>query len=295
MVSPVPQPLAGIYPFRPKSWTTPAGAAMSYVDEGGTGEEAVLFLHGNPTWSFHFRAAVQALAPRVRCVAPDHIGMGLSEKPLGYEYRLARRIDDIAGLVDHLGLRKVHLVVHDWGGAIGCGWAVRDPGRVGRIVLLNTAAFPSRRLAARIALCRIPILGEFIVRGLNGFAGPATWMAMHARRLSALERQGYLWPYDSWNHRIAVHRFVRDIPMERHHPSRPALEHTASRLRTLSGHPILLGWGARDFCFDRHFLSRWREYFPQAEVQIYPDAGHYVLEDAGPAIVGRLRQFILPA
>jgi pimeloyl-ACP methyl ester carboxylesterase len=208
--------------------------------------------------------------------------MGLSEKPGNYDYRLASRIADIEGLVDRLGLRKIHLVVHDWGGAIGFGVAVGRPSRVGRIVILNTAAFATSRITRRKALCRAPVIGELNVRGLNGFAEPATWMAMAARRLSWDQRRGYLHPYGSWAARIGVHRFIRDIPLEKTHPSRETLEGIEARLQTLSSHEKLIVWGGRDFCFDDTFLSRWRKIFPEARLERLPQAGHYVLEDAGP-------------
>ena len=266
---------------------------MSYLDEGPRTDEAVLLLHGNPTWSFYYRDLVRALAPRVRCIAPDHVGMGLSAKPPDYDYSLATRIGDIEALVASLGLKRVHLVVHDWGGAIGFGWAVRHPEQVGAIAILNTAAFPSDRIPARISLCRQPLLGEWIVRGGNGFAWPATWMAMHARRLGTDEKRGYLFPYDSWANRIAVHRFVRDIPLEANHRSRATLEEIAHHLPDLAGRPQRILWGGRDFCFDDSFLARWRELFPQAEVDYQPQAGHYVLEDAGAAPRSRLETFLL--
>jgi pimeloyl-ACP methyl ester carboxylesterase len=277
----VPPWLGRIYPFSPKSFQTPQGARMSYLDEGPAGDEAVVMLHGNPTWSFFYRDLVRELAPRFRCIAPDHVGMGLSEKPRTYDYRLASRIADIEALVDALGLRRIHLVVHDWGGAIGFGLAGRRPGAIGRIVILNTAAFPSTRIPLRIALCRAPLVGEFIVRGLNGFAEPATWMAMAARRLTWEERRGYIHPYNSWASRIGVHRFIRDIPLEPDHPSRALLEEIARRLPALSRHEKLVVWGGRDFCFDDSFLSRWREIYPDARVERLERAGHYVLEDSG--------------
>src|SRR5665213_3145385 len=237
---------------------------MSYLDEGPRGDEAVLFLHGNPTWSFYYRDLVRELAPAMRCVAPDHVGMGLSEKPADYDYRLSVRIDDIEALVATLGLRRVHLVVHDWGGAIGFGWAARRPDRVGKIAILNTAAFPSGKIPARIRLCRIPILGEFLVRGLNAFAGPATRMAMRRRSLTPDEKRGYLFPYDSWANRIGVHRFVRDIPLGRKHSSRGTLEDIERALPQFKSHPVLILWGAKDFCFDDYFLFQWRGLFPRA-------------------------------
>jgi len=268
---------------------------MSYLDEGPRGDEAVLLLHGNPTWSFYYRDLVRELAPALRCVVPDHIGMGLSDKPQNYDYRLASRIGDIEALVATLGLRRVHLVVHDWGGAIGFGWAVRRPELLGRIVILNTAAFPSDHVAARILLCRVPGLGAALVRGLNAFARGAASMAMHARRLTTDERRGYLLPYDSWAHRIGVHRFIRDIPMEAAHPSRAALEAIAARLPEFAGHVGLILWGGRDFCFDDYFLSRWRALYPQAECVRYPEAGHYVLEDGGAEVRHRIRQYFQQA
>jgi len=288
----LPARLARLYPFTPRVITTPGGAAMSYLDEGPRGDEAVLFLHGNPTWSFHYRDLVREMAPTVRCIAPDHIGMGLSEKPLGYDYRLSVRIDDVDALVTSLGLRRVHLVVHDWGGAIGFGWAARRPERVGKIAILNTAAFPSDHLARRIALCRVPGVGAGLVRGLNAFSRGAVRMAMHARSLTPDERYGYLFPYDSWGHRVAVHRFIRDIPMERSHPSRKVLEEIAARLPEFADRAGLILWGGKDFCFDDYFLARWQALFPQAECVRYPEAGHYVLEDAGADARRRIGQYL---
>jgi haloalkane dehalogenase len=288
----IPDWLARLYPFSPRLHATPSGAAMSYLDEGPRSDEAVLMLHGNPTWSFIYRDLVRDLAPGLRCIAPDHVGMGLSDKPRDYDYRLATRIADIGALAAALGLRRIHLVVHDWGGAIGMGFAVRRPELIGRIVILNTAAFPAPWIPWRIGLCRTPVLGALMVRGFNGFAGPAVHMAMRARRMSRDERRGYLFPYDTWANRIGVHRFVRDIPMERDHPSRVTLEAIESNLVLLSSQPKLILWGARDFCFDDRFLERWRGIFPGAEVERFREAGHYVLEDAGPGVRRRILEFL---
>ncbi len=286
----IPGWLAALYPFTPKRRLTPSGAVMSYVDEGEG--EAVLMLHGNPTWSFFYRNLIRELSPGFRCIAPDHIGMGLSDKPQNYDYRLKTRIDDIEALVEALGLKKLHLVVHDWGGAIGFGLATRRPALIGRIVILNTAAFPMAHIPGRIALCRSRGFGEFLVRGLNGFAGPATWMSLHDRTLSADEKRGYLFPYDSWANRVAVYQFVRDIPMEPDHSSRSTLETIAGKLPELRSTPKLILWGGRDFCFDDRFLSKWAGIYPEAKAKRYDDAGHYVLDDAGPDALARIKTFL---
>lgn len=290
----IPPWLARQYPFQPRTFRTPRGAAMSFVDEGPRSDEAVLLLHGNPTWSFFYRDLIRDLAATQRCIAPDHIGMGLSEKPENYDYRLETRVADIEALVASLGLKRIRLVVHDWGGAIGFGFATRHPELIERIVILNTSAFVSDRIPGRIAVCRAAGLGALLVRGLNGFAWPATWMAMHARRLSGEEKRGYLFPYGSWADRVAIHQFVRDIPMEPTHPTRATLQAVETALPRLNAVPKLIVWGGRDFCFNDHFLARWREIYPQAAVERLAEAGHYVLDDGGAAARDRVRRFLTP-
>lgn len=271
---------------------------MSYLDEGGEGQgsgprstEAVLMLHGNPTWSFYYRDLVRKLAPSYRCIVPDHIGMGLSEKPEGYAYTLKQRIDDVVALVASLGLKRVHLVVHDWGGAIGFGFAARQPELIGRIVILNTGAFPSRNIPRRIALCKTAFPGTALVRGLNGFAGPAVWMSMARRALSADEKRGYLLPYDSWANRVAVDAFVKDIPMRETHPTWPTLVSTAAGIDQFKAHRVLIIWGGRDFCFDDTFYAEWRARLPDSDAHYLADAGHYVLDDARDEVLPRIAKF----
>jgi cis-3-alkyl-4-acyloxetan-2-one decarboxylase len=288
----LPTSLRGLYPFTPHTFTTPGGARMSYLDEGGAGTEAILMLHGNPTWSFYYRELVLACAPHARCIVPDHIGMGLSDKPEDYPYTLAQRIDDVAALVASLGLTKVHLVVHDWGGAIGMGFAARHPQLIGRIVILNTGAFPSPHIPARIALCKTHLPGTALVRGLNGFAGPAVWMSMHRRRLSADEKRGFLLPYDSWANRVAVDAFVKDIPMSPAHPTWATLQATADGLAQFADHPAMIVWGGRDFCFNDYFYAEWRRRWPKAEAHYLADAGHYVLADAASEVIPRIMAFL---
>jgi len=267
------------------------GVRMHYLDEGPRGDEAVVMLHGNPTWSFYFRNVVQALRGGMRCIVPDHVGMGLSDKPAKYPYQLARRIGDVQKLIAHLGLRRIHLVVHDWGGAIGMGVATRAADATGRIVILNTAAFPDENIPGRISVCRWPVIGSLLVRGFNGFAGPAVSMAV-TKPLPAAVREGLLAPYRSWADRVAVHQFVRDIPMEPEHPTLPLLQQIGVDLAWLKAKPVLIGWGGKDFCFNDHFLERWKQFLPQAETEYYADAGHYVLEDAREQLVPRIAEFL---
>jgi haloalkane dehalogenase len=160
------------------------------------------------------------------------------------------------------------------------------------VVILNTAAFAVDWIPARIAVCKLPVLGPLLVRGANGFAWPATWMAMHRRSLTIDERRGYLWPYGSWASRVAVSAFVRDIPLRPSHPSWPCLRTVERGLPQFRSTAALILWGGRDFCFNDYFLGRWREILPQAEVHRIADAGHYVLDDAREDVVPRISGFL---
>lgn len=263
---------------------------MHFVDEGQAKSEAVLMLHGNPTWSFFYRNLILKLRDSFRCIAPDHMGCGLSDKPQDYPYTLKTHIDNANSLLNHLDVKKVHLIVHDWGGAIGMGLALRRPERIGKIVLLNTAAFPSTRIPKRIRACRAPILGPLMVQGLNAFVRGALSMATENRMETAI-RQAYRFPYSNWRNRIALMRFVQDIPLETTHPSFPVLKQIEEGLRFLQK-PTLICWGEKDFCFNGHFLAEWERRWPHATVKRFSNAGHYILEDAGEAIAREVATFL---
>lgn len=267
------------------------GQRYCYVDQGAG--EPVLLVHGNPTWSFYWRALIAGLSDRYRLIAVDHLGCGRSDKPQDYPYCLRRHAQNLRRLIQHLDLERITLVAHDWGGAIGLSAALAERSRFARLVLLNTGAFRSSRMPWQIAACRVPGLGPLAVRGLNAFARAATWMATTQRGgLPADVRAGLLAPYDSWRHRVAIERFVRDIPMSPRHPSYPALLELEQGLPALAGLPTLLVWGMRDWCFTPAFLERFLAFFPAAEVCRLPTAGHYVMEDAPREVLEALEAFL---
>lgn len=277
------------YPFEPRSFETGHGR-MSYLDEG-EGDEAVLMVHGNPTWSFFYRHLVLALRGRWRCIVPDHLGCGLSDKPQDFDYTLGNHVRNLRALVDSLNLKRIHLIVHDWGGPIGLGTMLPDADRLGKVVIMNTAAFADTVIPLRIRLCRIPRLGELIVRGCNGFAWPATWMAV-SKPLPAAVKRGFLFPYDSWQHRIAVHRFVQDIPTGRGEASDVPLAQIEAALPLLKQKSVLVLWGGQDFCFTRHYFHRWRAVLPTAKNVYLDNAGHYLLEDERDGCLNRINIFL---
>ena len=262
-----------------------------YLDEG-TGTP-VLFVHGNPTWSFYWRHLVQGLSTAHRTIAVDHIGCGLSDKPADYTYTLERHRDNLVKLVTSLDLNDVTLVVHDWGGAIGLSTLLQIPERFSRIVLFNTGAFPPFYIPWRIRLCRFPWLGSIAIRYFNLFARAALTMAVeHHERMTPTVRQGLLAPYQQVQDRVAIDGFVRDIPFTSAHPTWNTLVDVEAGLSTLSQLPIQIIWGMKDWCFDSRCLQRFQEIFPAASVHPLEDAGHYVVEDAHETILPLMKSFL---
>ena len=287
-----------LYPFESHFFDLADGLRYHYVDEGPRDAETMVMIHGNPTWSFYYRNLILAFRGEVRCLAPDHIGCGLSDKPGDdcYEYSLERRIDDLEAFLDHVAPEgKITLVVHDWGGMIGLGWASRHPERVGRLVIFNTGAFhkpDSKRFPLLLGLSRNPVVGPLCIRGLNAFSFAATHLCVKRKALTKEVRRAYRAPYDSWANRIATLRFVQDIPLRPGDRGYDIVTEVGNSIEQFRKVPALICWGLLDFVFDKHFLDEWTRRLPEAEVHRFEDAGHYILEDAGEEIVSILRGFL---
>lgn len=272
-----------------------SGLRMHYVDEGGG--RPVVLVHGNPTWSFYYRNLISALAPQRRVLAPDHIGMGFSDHPTRdrYPFTLEQRIADFSQFIDSVvGETIVDLVVHDWGGAIGLGWAVAHPDRVGRIVISNTAAFhvpEGQRVPPALSAARSAIAGETVVRGANAFVEGAVRVAV-SKALSTEEKRGYRAPYFSWKRRLGVFEFVRDIPVNAKHRSHQTLSSIDEHLSVLADHEILLAWGLKDFVFDAGYLAEFQRRFPQARTLAYPDSNHLLLDDERDDLINEIAGFL---
>jgi len=290
--------LAG-WPYAQRT-TQVDGHTMAYVDEG-TGPP-VLLVHGNPTWSFYYRSLMAALPPLgLRAIAADHIGMGRSDKPSAddYPHTLSRRVSDLGAFIDGLALTEpLSLVVHDWGGAIALAWAVDNVERIDKLVVLNTGAFPlppDKTLPWTLRAARLPVLGDWAVTRLNAFNLGALALGSGRRWLPAEARAGLLAPYDCPQHRVAVSRFVQDIPLRPSDAAYPVLARVEQRLHLLRNTPTLVCWGMRDPVFDEVVLDHLLSFLPQADVHRFADAGHYVLEDAADRIVPLAVRFLAPS
>lgn len=287
------QTIQNIYPFT-SNWINDNGINLHYLDEGPQGAPIVLMLHGNPTWSFYYRNIIPTIAKEYRVIVPDHIGCGLSDKPQNYQYTLSQHIRNLELLVSKLEINDLTLIMHDWGGLIGMGYAINHPANIARFVVLNTAAFYLPHIPLTLKIARSPVIGDVIVRGFNGFCKLALiWAVKKRERLTSQVQTGYLMPYNNWNNRIGILRFIQDIPLEGGHISRKTLNEIDTKLKLFYNYPMLILWGGEDFVFTtQHFLIEWQRRFPKAQIHIFKDAGHYVLEDAYEHITPLILEFL---
>ncbi|MFW6051937.1 MAG: alpha/beta fold hydrolase [Myxococcota bacterium] len=290
------------YPFRSR-FVTVDGQRMHYVDEGQG--ETLLLLHGNPTWSYLYRHVISDLSRDHRCVAPDHVGFGFSDKPRGADYSMRAHIMRLDAFVAKLGLEDVTLVCQDWGGIIGLGWAVRHKERVARLVPMNTTGFVPEGRAdfARMRpvpygmlylwSLKLPVLGELFVQGLNGFVRGLLPAGVHHRgRLTRRVMEGYADPYRTWASRRAHLEAVRQVPLGRRHPTWRLLQEIGAELEGWTV-PTQLIWGMRDPVFVPWFLEEFERRLPNHAPSVrIDDASHFLQDDRPDRIAETIRAFV---
>ena len=272
------------YPFAWHTARTTSGA-MHYVDEGRG--DPILFVHGTPTWSFEWRRIIKALAATHRCIAPDLLGFGLSDRPEGFAYTPEAHAEVMAEFVRTLDLRDFTLVVHDFGGPIGLPLALAADTRVRRVVLINTWMWPfddtAMRRKARIAGSAV---GRWLYRHLN-FSQRVLMPSVYgdrARLTTDIHRQ-YLAVFADKDARVRVlHTLARALEGSRDYYAR--LWAQVDRLRNL---PVSIIWGMKDSAFGSDQLAKWRAALPLAQVTDIPGAGHWPHEEAPDAVIAALR------
>lgn len=260
------------------------GARIHFVDHGEG--RPVLLVHGNPTWSFLWRKVIARLPDdRVRVIAPDLIGLGLSDKPHSpAEHTLDMHVSVIAKLVESLNLQEMTISGQDWGGPVAAGVAARAPGRVRAAVFANTAILEPKkplRTTPFHMISHVPVLSDLLFRGLN-FPVPILNRAQGDRSsIGPIEKRAYAWPLGSWRDRAAPLGMARMVPNRNNHPSICVLEDTDRWARWFKG-PTALVWGLRDPILGRA-LHRLREAMPHAKV-VETQGGHFIQEEASKEI-----------
>nr|PZN32169.1 MAG: alpha/beta hydrolase [Chloroflexota bacterium] len=275
------------YPFQHREIQLEAGR-MHYVDEG-EGPPVVL-VHGTPAWSFLYRNLIKELSGAHRCIAPDHLGFGLSERPAGFSYRPEDHARNLRELIERLGLKDVTLVVHDFGGPIGLSYAVERPENVARLVIFNTWMWSLRgnREAEQISRLMSGRLGRFLYERLN-FSPRVLVPAASGRKLPRAIHHHYIDAAPTPEARHAMWVCARELV-----GSSDWYEGLWQRRERLRDIPALLLWGLKDpgvksGVFD---LARWQGVFADARTVTFPEAGHFVQEDEAPAVAGEVRRFL---
>jgi cis-3-alkyl-4-acyloxetan-2-one decarboxylase len=288
----------GTWPYEPR-WVHTDGIRLHYVDEGPRDGEPVVMLHGNPTWSYLYRNFIPPLIDAgYRAIAHDQLGFGRSDKPKRRrEYTAQRQSALFAAVVDELSLDDVTLVLHDWGGPVGLSWAVDNPDRVKRLVVLNTfTGAPPEGMETPFVFKLVLMrgTGELLVKGAHAFVRQLLFKrgVAHPERLGDDEHAAYLAPHPSWDSRAGVLAYPRLIAWDAKSPTRPLVEHIATNLPRLRDTPVLICWAMQDVGFGEAGLAQWREVFPTAEVAEIDGASHFLQEDAHEQIVPRVLDFL---
>jgi cis-3-alkyl-4-acyloxetan-2-one decarboxylase len=294
----IPDSLRKLYPFRTRTFAID-GQKISFVDEGAAEAPALVLLHGNPTWSFLYRKSISKLAERFRVIAPDHVGFGLSDKPVDPGYHtLERHVANLTALIEALKLEKITFTLHDWGGPIGLGYATAHPENVARILLMNTWGAPpppgtKLKLPLPLRILRSK-LGEWLVRKFNVMVKRGIPSASY-RPISPEVMAGYELPFADPGSRTAMTAFERMIPLKPGDAAYGKLAEIAAGLKNIQGRVEIL-WGARDPVF-RSKLPAYmlRDRFPNsAEPLFLENASHFVPEDAPEQITDKLLEIFKP-
>lgn len=274
------------YPFQSRYQSLSAGD-MHYVDEGQG--DCVLLVHGTPTWSFEYRHVIARLSRRHRCIAPDHLGFGLSERPAGFAYTPEAHAAALREFVDRLGLDRFSLVVHDFGGPIGLPLALRAASPVQKLVILNSFAWPldDDKMARGARLAGGPV-GRFLYKYVNASQTLIMPSAYGDRKklTPAIHRQ-YLEVFRDRDARVLVlHALAKALLQSRAHYQ--SLRDALPSLRI----PTLLLWGLKDSAFEPHQLARWQSLLPHAATVTLDQAGHWPHEEAPARVAEEIERFL---
>ncbi len=261
------------------------GARIHYVDEGSGG--TLLLLHGNPAWSFLYRKIVAALKDEYRCVAPDFPGYGMSTAAPGYGFTPREHSQMLERFAERLGLTDLTIMVQDWGGPIGLGFAGRHPELVRGFIIGNTWAWPhdhDPRIRAFSWIMGGPI-GKALTYGFN-FVPRFFFSRGFARPIGRDVRHAYLAPWSDRSRRAPAVIAPRQLVA-----ASPYLAEVQASLHTLADRPALIVWGTKDFAFRDANRRRFEAAFPNHRTVLFNDASHFLQEDAGERIAEAFKAF----
>lgn len=275
-----------LFPFESR-WIEIEGSKIHYVDEGKG--DVILFVHGTPEWSFGFRDLIKGLRDQYRCIAPDYLGFGLSDKPVDVNYTCQAHAARLEKLIQKLGLKNITLLANDFGGGIGMSYALKNPENIHSIVLFNTWMWSLKNDSHYSGPARVmnSALGKFLYLTMNlpvNTIMPAAYgnkkmltKEIHAHYKNALKK----------GERHAAYAFAKELMS-----ASDWWQELWERMNILSGKPFLLFWGMKDKFVPPNELEKWRSKLPHAKVITFPDAGHFVQEEKPREMITEIRKFL---
>jgi pimeloyl-ACP methyl ester carboxylesterase len=272
------------YPFRHNFFRLD-DALMHYVDEGHG--QPIVFVHGTPGWSFEFRKIILHFSKTHRCIAPDHIGFGLSDKPAQYNYDIRVHCNNLEAFINSLNLSNITLVVHDFGGPIGITYALRNPTRVNRIVVMNSwlwdfSAEPAFRSFRRFL--DSPLL-PILYKRLNFSARVMMPMSFGEKNLSGRLRKQFTKPFRNPSERLGCVAFAKSLGKDQQW-----FEHLWERTHRLSDIPFTFIWGMKDKFVSESFLTKFQTGFPGSTTVKLPGCGHFPQEEEPQAVIDAIER-----
>lgn len=278
---------ANMYPFANK-YITVDGQKMHYTDEGQG--DVILFVHGTPSWSFEWRHLIKALSPNYRCIAPDHIGFGLSGKPKGYNYTAQQHADNLEAFISALNLKDITLVVHDFGGPIGLNYAVKNPDNIKKLVILNTWMWDSRTMPGfekSAKILKSPLV-PFLYKYLNFSAKYAIPMSFGNKKLLTKSIHAmYTKPFGNVAERMGTLGFVKSLLNEQ-----DWFESLWQQADKICNKPTLFIWGMKDMFLTEKYLEKFENKFSNKKTLKLHDAGHFPQEEGVGEIEEAVKEFL---
>ena len=275
------------YPFSPRYFRTEAGH-LHYVDEGSG--NPVVMVHGNPDWSFSYRKIILQLSDTHRCIAVDHIGFGLSDKPINWSYLPVDHAKNFSDLMDSLDLENITLMVNDWGGPIGLAYAIANPHRVKKIILLNSWLWSTNDDWYYRAFSGFMggFVGRYLIKNHNFFAKVVLKKAYADKsKLTKEVHQQYLKPLEKKEERKSNWVFPKQII-----DSGEWLDTQWRSIDNIKNKPFLLLWGLKDIAFRKKELNTWKSTLTNYELHTFPNAGHYPHEEESQEVISLMKNFI---
>lgn len=275
------------YPFQPHYFELGAGNRLHYLDEGKG--KTILFVHGTPSWSFDFRNVIKLLLPHYRCIAPDHIGFGLSDKPRHYDYSTQQHARTLEQFMLEKDLRDISLVVHDFGGPIGLSAALRQSDRISNIVVLNSWFWSSEEDAEFKRLRTIlksPLL-PFLYKYLNFSPRFILPQSFGDHKLPARLLSQYTRPFANASQRLGALAFARSLLNDQQW-----FEEGWNRREPIKDKKLLLVWGMKDKTITPKYLRKFQAGFSHTETVELPNCGHFPQEEAPDVVAKAIKAFV---